>query len=198
MTEPGMTPDIGELIGSWSGIAAFVRNERLDVIAANPLAAAISESFCPGVNLARFAFFDPAPRSTAVDWTEMAGQVVAVLRASASDYGDDGGLRRLVGELASKDRAFAETWSNDRRDAPQSAALSFDHDVVGRMHLWYQQLPLTGDGRTVLVVWHPADEATKEALVRLAAGVGGQHLDGEHSDAALDLRREVRERPVSR
>lgn len=173
MTDPGIAPDIAELISTWSEVPAFVRNERLDVLLANPLATALSESFRPGVNLARFAFFDPTPRSTAVDWTEMAGQVVAVLRASTVEHRDDAGLRRLVGELASKDRAFADTWSADRRDPTQSAALVFDHPVAGRMHVWYQQLPLTGDGRSVLVVWHAADEATQEALVGLAATVGG-------------------------
>jgi hypothetical protein len=118
----------------------------------------------------------------------MAGQVVAVLRASANEHRDDAGLRRLVGELASKDRVFADTWSADRRDPLQSAALVFDHDIVGRMHLWYQQLPLTADGRLVLVVWHAADESTQEALVRLAATVDGERSDGWNGDAAVDLR----------
>lgn len=169
MAQPGIVPEVGELIRSWTGVPAFIRDERLEVVAANPLAAMLSESFTPGVNLARFAFLDPAPRSGAVDWTEMAGQVVAALRASADAHREDAALRRLVGELASKDRAFADAWSADRRAFAPSAALEFHHDLVGPMHLWYQQLPLTSDGRSVLVVWHAADEATGAALVRLAS-----------------------------
>ena len=171
MTDLGILPDIRRLMSSWIGVPAFVRDERLEVIASNPLAAALSESFAPGVNLARFAFLDPGPKGSADDWSEMAGQVVAVLRASAIEHRGDAELRRLVGELASKDRGFADTWARDRRDAPQSAVLAFDHEICGRMRLWYQQLPLTGDGRLVLVVWHPADEATREALADLEAMV---------------------------
>ncbi|HEY8318849.1 MAG TPA: hypothetical protein VIG76_08460 [Amnibacterium sp.] len=173
MIEPGILPDIRRLMASWVGVPAFIRDERLDVVAANPLATALSESFTPGVNLARFAFLDPGPRSSAEDWSDMAGQVVAVLRASATEHRGDADLRRLVGELASKDRGFADTWALDRRDAPKSAALAFDHDTCGTLQLWYQQLPLTGDGRLVLVVWHPADEATREALADLEAMVDG-------------------------
>ena len=123
MTELGILPDIRRLMASWTGVPAFVRNERLDVVASNPLAAALSESFAPGVNLARFAFLDPSPRSSADDWSEMAAQVVAVLRASANEHRGDADLRRLVGELASKDSGFADTWALDHRDrrrAPRS------------------------------------------------------------------------------
>ena len=173
MTELGILPDIRRLMASWTGVPAFVRNERLDVVASNPLAAALSESFAPGVNLARFAFLDPSPKSSADDWSEMAAQVVAVLRASANEHRGDADLRRLVGELASKDSGFADTWALDHRDAPQSAALAFEHDTCGRIRLWYQQLPLTGDGPLVLVVWHPADEPTREALARLETLLAG-------------------------
>ena len=106
MTELGILPDILRLMSSWSGVPAFVRNERLDVVAANPLATALSASFAPGVNLARFAFLDLAPRTSAENWSEMAGQVVAVLRASANEHRNDADLRRLVGELGVEGQPF--------------------------------------------------------------------------------------------
>ena len=163
-----------DLIETWTNVPAFVRDEHLTVVAANPLARALSESFMPGINLAKFAFTDPTPEATAVDWTEMSGQVIAALRDEAQRHSEDGETRRIIGELASKNSHFADVWAADRRAIPQSAALDFEHPRVGLLRMWYQYLSISENSRLVLVIWHPANASSAEALARLA------EIDGIH------------------
>jgi hypothetical protein len=66
-------PSIQQLIGGWHGTPAFVQGRRLDVLAANPLATALSPLFAPGVNLLRATFLDPAVRTLYGDqWESLA------------------------------------------------------------------------------------------------------------------------------
>ena len=72
-------------------IPAIVANKYLDVLAANPLARALSPEFTPGQNFLRWRLFDPAARELYVDWDE----------ATASRGGRFAGTRRCESERSS-------------------------------------------------------------------------------------------------
>jgi transcriptional regulator with XRE-family HTH domain len=95
---------IQQLIAGWHGAPAFVQGRRLDVLAANPLATALSPHLTPGVNQLRAAFLDPAVRTLYGDqWESLAHSTIAgagpyaLWALKASGYVDVG---RIVGEIA--------------------------------------------------------------------------------------------------
>ncbi len=67
---------------------AFVRNGRMDILAANPLFRAFYADLyaTPGNqrNLARFTFLDPAARRFYPDWDSFADITVAIVRTEAA------------------------------------------------------------------------------------------------------------------
>jgi hypothetical protein len=89
---------------------AYVRNARLDVLAANRLGAAlfapVLSSPAQPANNARFLFLDPAGREFFSDWGRQAQDVVAMLRTEAGRSPYDKGLSNLIGELSTRSEDF--------------------------------------------------------------------------------------------
>src|SRR5919198_2671451 len=73
--------DLQWLLDAMTGAAAFVRNERLDVLAANALGRALYSELLTGAtlpaNAARFVFLDPRAQSFYRDWERSASECVA-------------------------------------------------------------------------------------------------------------------------
>ncbi|MET7889423.1 hypothetical protein ABZU45_40495 [Streptomyces avermitilis] len=59
----------------------FVHGRYFDVLAANPLARALSPNMARGVNRLRAAFLDPREQELHRDWVQATAGVVAQLRA---------------------------------------------------------------------------------------------------------------------
>src|SRR5207248_4758592 len=93
-----------------TGAAAFVRNDRLDVLAANALGRALYSQMFAGpwlpANAARFIFLDPQSREFYPDWNKAANDTVAALRASAGRDPYDRCLSALVGEPSTQSDEF--------------------------------------------------------------------------------------------
>jgi transcription regulator MmyB-like protein len=75
--------DVQQLLDSWTGTPAYVRNRRFDVLAANKLAMALSPMYTPGHNLVRDMFLEHEVRALFPDWADIAAQTAAALRAEA-------------------------------------------------------------------------------------------------------------------
>src|SRR5919198_485481 len=97
-------PSVQHILDAITGAAAFVRSDRLDILAANTLGYALySEMFASQgrpANTARFIFLEPRAREFYPDWNKAANDTVAVLRASAGRHPYDRCLSDLVGELS--------------------------------------------------------------------------------------------------
>lgn len=95
-------PSVQHILDAITGAAAFVRNGRLDILAANRLGSALYspmfESPARPTNSARFMFLDQGARDFYIDWEKAAGDVVAVLRAEAGRDPYDRCLSDLVGD----------------------------------------------------------------------------------------------------
>jgi transcriptional regulator with XRE-family HTH domain len=80
-------PSVQRLLDAITGAPAWVRNARMDYLAANRLGYALySELFADPVrppNNARFIFLNPRSRDFYLDWERLANDVVAVLRIEA-------------------------------------------------------------------------------------------------------------------
>src|SRR3954471_9523088 len=103
-------PSVQHVLDAITGAAAFVRNDRLDIVAANGLGQALyAPMFDRAIrppNSARFIFLDPEARQLYRNWDRAADDVVAVLRAAAGHDPYDRDLSDLVGELSTQSQEF--------------------------------------------------------------------------------------------
>ncbi|APX34225.1 transcriptional regulator [Brachybacterium sp. P6-10-X1] len=93
------------------GFPAFVEGRYLDVLAANPLAAAISPRLEVGRNRLRDVFLDPAEQALFPDWEATARALVAGFRQSVGTGVEDPRSIELVGELSLASTQFSDLWA---------------------------------------------------------------------------------------
>jgi hypothetical protein len=170
----GIRPSVQHILDAITGAAAFVRNGRLDILAANALGRALySEMFAgaaPPANSARFIFLDPRSRELYADWDKAADHTVAVLRAEAGRDPYDRDLSDLVGELSTRTDEFRTRWA--RHDVRQhiTGIKHFHHPVVGDLSLTYDRLELVADlGLTMFAYTAEPGSRSAEALSLLGS-----------------------------
>jgi transcriptional regulator with XRE-family HTH domain len=107
-------PGVLRILDSLSA-PAYVRNARMDVLAANDLAFALYDGILERgalpVNLARFLFLDDRSPAFFLDWDTVADDAVASLRGEAGRNPHDKSLTDLVGELATRSEEFRTSWA---------------------------------------------------------------------------------------
>ena len=108
-------PDVQWTLDAITGAAALAGNERLDILAANPLGRALfSDLFTePSVpaNHARYVFLDPRAEAFYADWDRAAAETVAILRWAAGRDPYDRDLTDLIGQLATQSETFRTLWA---------------------------------------------------------------------------------------
>jgi transcriptional regulator with XRE-family HTH domain len=173
-------PEVQWTLDAITGAAAFVSNDRLDVMAANQLGHALySELYdAPArpVNTARFVFLDPRADTTFVEWDRVATETVAILRSAAGRDPHDRDLSDLVGTLATQSEAFRTHWAAHNVRFHATAVKHFRHPVVGELSLSFNRLDVAADhGLTLSTYAAEPGSRSDEALKLLgswAATVG--------------------------
>jgi transcriptional regulator with XRE-family HTH domain len=153
-------------------LPAFVEGRYLDVLAANPLAAAISPRLVAGANRLRDVFLDPAERALFPDWDRATQGLVAGFRQSVGTETDDPRFIELVGELSLASPRFRALWARHDVANRRGATVRFDHPLVGELVLNREKLLVSEAPGLVLAVYHPdpgTDAADKLALLGSAA-----------------------------
>ncbi|MGW5038860.1 helix-turn-helix transcriptional regulator [Streptomyces parvulus] len=153
---------------------AFVRNGRMDMLAANQLARAFYSDLheTPGnrMNLARFQFLDPAARRFYPDWDTFADVAVAILRTEAGRDPYDKDLHDLVGELSTRSKEFRGRWGAHNVRRHGTGTKRFHHPVVGDLTLAFEGLEMAAaPGLTLTVYAAEPGSASEEALRLLAS-----------------------------
>jgi transcriptional regulator with XRE-family HTH domain len=142
-------PDLHWFLGSVTDAAAFVRNSRMDVLAANELGRALYfdmlASATQPANTARFVFLDPLAQSFYRDWPKSASECVAALRSAAGHDPFDRGLTDLVGELSTRSEEFRTRWAAHNVRFHDAALKHLHHSVVGDLDLYFNRLVIPGD-----------------------------------------------------
>jgi len=142
-------PSVRRILDSMTTTPAYVRNARLDILAANPLGTAlfapVLASPAQPANNARFLFLDPAAREFFSDWERQAQDVVAMLRTEAGRSPHDKGLSNLVGELSTRDENFRTWWAAHNVRFHRTGVKRFHHPVVGDLTLTFEALDLAAD-----------------------------------------------------
>src|ERR1700761_6924913 len=176
-----VAPGIGKLLGSID-LPAFVEGRYFDVLAANPLAAAISPRLVAGGNRLRDVFLDPAEQALYPDWDRATANVVAGVRKAVGTDTDDPRSIELVGELSLASDRFRALWARHDVGLYQGAAVTLDHPQVGPLTLNREKLAINGTDGQILAIYH-ADAGSGNAeklalLASYAADPGAAQLGG--------------------
>jgi hypothetical protein len=187
-------PSVLRLLDRFVDLPAMLLNARADVLAWNPMAAAL---------LGDFSALPPARRN--ILWQRFAGAVpgrlvadgaererldraaVAELRAAAGRYPDDPALHRMIRELRTRSPEFASLWEQRPVEPRHTDRKRFAHPQLGVLELDCDALTVPGEDQT-LVVYSAAPgtpEAEALALLRVlgveavSAGPGAQPDAGD-------------------
>jgi hypothetical protein len=102
---------IERILAGMTGTPAYIRNARMDILAANNLCFALYTGILsPGslpLNLARFMFLDPRAQDFFVEWDSLADDLAAALRSEAGRRPHDRALNSLIGDLATGSAEFS-------------------------------------------------------------------------------------------
>jgi transcriptional regulator with XRE-family HTH domain len=154
---------------------AFIEGRYLDVLAANPLATAMSPRLAVGGNRLRDLFLDPAEQSLFSDWERAAAVMVAGFRQSLGGDTDDPRVVELVGELSLASPQFRRIWARHDVADRRGASLTYDHPQVGALSLDREKLAIGGTDGMMLVIFHPEPGSeSAEKLALLASAVAEQ------------------------
>jgi transcriptional regulator with XRE-family HTH domain len=173
-TQERVRPAVQRILDAIVGAAAFVRNERLDILAANRLGEAFySELYADPVrpvNSARFVFLNPRAKEFFLDWDTIANDAVGILRAEAGRDPYDRRLSDLIGELSTRSEEFRVRWAAHNVKLHRTGVKRFHHPVVGDLTLGFESLDLPGDpGQKLLVYTAEPNSPSEERLNLLAS-----------------------------
>jgi transcriptional regulator with XRE-family HTH domain len=181
-------PAVQRLLDAMTMAPVYVRNGRMDVLAANRLGRAL---FAPlfaspakPANLARFIFLDPAAAGFYHEWDRLASDTVALLRADAGRNPTDRALSDLIGELSTRSDVFRIRWADHNVRQHRSGIKHFHHPVVGDITLAYESLELVADPGLVLNGYSAEPgSASEDALNLLASWAATTDQESQASSA---------------
>lgn len=171
---PELRPSLQRFIDAVTGAPTWIRNERMDFIAANPLGRALyapvmADRIQPA-NTARFVFLNPEAPNFFPDWEQNANDVVAVLRGYAGRSPHNKSLSDLIGELATRSEEFRTRWAAHNVRFHRVGLKRIHHPVVGDLELSYEAMELPANpGWTMFAYTVEPGSASDERLKLLAS-----------------------------
>ena len=167
----GVRPEVQWTLDAITGAAAFVSNDRLDLLAANQLGRALySELYdrpARPINTARFVFLDPRAEVSYPEWDRVATETVAILRSAAGRDPYNRELSDLVGELATQSDEFRTRWATHNVRFHNTGIKQFHHPVVGELSLSYNRMDLAADPGLTLFTYTAEPGTRSEDALRL-------------------------------
>lgn len=153
-------------------VPAMIQGRRFDILAWNPMAAALLVDFSQlpeqQRNYARLLFTNSTMQERYDDWKAVARTCVALLRMEAAKEPDDPRLSTLVGDLAVQSLEFRRLWAEHHVASKGRGTRVFRHPIAGVLALDWDTLVSVSDPYQELVVWTAEPgTAAHEGLRRL-------------------------------
>jgi len=163
-----LRPSVQRILAGMTGTPAYVRNSRMDILAANSLCFALyggilSPDTMP-LNLARFMFLDPRARDFFLEWDTLADDLAAALRTEAGRSPHDRALNSLIGDLATGSTEFSTRWARHNVHFHRSARKTLHNALVGDIELSGDSLELPGEGLTLIAYTAESGSHAQEQL----------------------------------
>jgi transcriptional regulator with XRE-family HTH domain len=166
-----VTPGLERLLRQLDTVPAIVIGRRMDILAWNPLAAALMGDFgqLPREqrNQARLMFLDPACRERYLDWERHARETVGYLRHCAGRHPDDPEIAALVGELSVKSAHFARWWADHLVREKASGSKTYRHPIVGELTVHFETLVPPAAPDQALITYTVEPGSKSETALRL-------------------------------
>jgi len=172
-------PQLRRLLDDLTTTPAVVLGRRTDILAWNPMAAALFTDFgrLPEQqrNFVRLVFCDDGVRGLYPHWEYAARNGVAQLRREAAQDPDDPDLAALVDELSQRDKDFRRWWTAHQVAVRGAGTNQVRHPVVGELTLDWAALVCTADPNQQLFTWTaqpgtPSHDALRDLAARVNAG----------------------------
>ncbi len=162
------------MISALDPTPAILHGPRLEVLAANRAARILIHDFdaMPSSerNMVRWMFLDPRARQVYPDWSDIAAQLVAILRVAGGQDTADARLSELVAELSSKSTEFAQFWADRQLFQHTHGPKRFHHDAVGTFTVNYETMHLPTDPGLFVIVYTADAGSPSEAKLRELIG----------------------------
>ena len=168
---------------------AFVRNGRMDLVAANALARAFYKDTydMPGQppNIARFTFLDERAYEFYPDWDAFAEVTVSILRTEAGRDPHNKELHDLIGELSTRSDEFRRLWGAHNVRHHGTGFKTFHHPVVGEITLAYEGMELEAEPGLTLTIYTAEPASSSAERMQLLASWAASE-ERESSAAVAD------------
>jgi transcriptional regulator with XRE-family HTH domain len=168
-TQVPVAATVQAVLDRFGPVPAFVVGPWGDLLAGNEtwhaLAGPLGYFDHQPPNLARHAFLHPAAPAVYTDWSQVADEQVARLRAGSMHWGFDPGYIALVDDLRGLPE-FDRRWSTHAVSEKHRGTKRVVHPDVGELRVDFEVLLLPDDGEQRVIAWLPADEATSSAIER--------------------------------
>ena len=149
VSEKVLSDGLLELVQAIEPVPAYIRNDRLDILAWNP---AIAELFVDygalepdARNTLHLMFLHQPYRSLIDDWEHVAGATVRLFRAGRTKASDKAPFDKLIEELADLSPEFRHWWSEVDVEGFYEGEKRLHHPTRGLVDLTY--VALTPEGR---------------------------------------------------
>ena len=169
-------PEVLEILDALAPMPASVVNERFDLLAWN----APYEALWPGVtgaapgerNILWQCFTYPDCCHPYVNRHEQLAMLVAQLRSAYGRHLGEPAWAGFVRRLSAVSATFARLWDEHDVASPATYLKIFRHPAYSKLTLTTTSLAVQAVPGTRMVVYRPADEATRVAIAGLLAGEG--------------------------
>ena len=163
---------------------AFVRNGRMDLLAANLLARAFYQDLydMPGTppNIARYTFLDERAHDFYPDWDAFAEVTVAILRTEASRDPHNKELHDLIGEISTRSEDFRQRWGAHNVRHHGRGFKTFRHPNVGELTLAYEGMDLESEPGLTLTIYTAEPGSSSAEAMRLLASWAASDTNDAH------------------
>ncbi|MBV9046867.1 MAG: hypothetical protein JOY58_01270 [Solirubrobacterales bacterium] len=168
-----------------SDTPAMVATPTMDILAWNPLAAALMIDFGEiperERNFLRLIFTDPRMRNLYPEWEDLARATTAYVRMEAANKRDDPRLTTLVGELSLRNPQFRQWWAGHHVAIKRRGSRNYNHPLVGEITLDWDTLTSNADQDQQIIIFTAAPGSASEQALRIL-GSRSTHA-GEHAEA---------------
>ncbi|MEN3269271.1 MAG: hypothetical protein V7646_6165 [Pseudonocardia sp.] len=180
-------PGVLHLLDRLQDAPALVCDASYDVLAWNPLAAALITDFSalPEAERNMVWRFFTSPRAgerhDPATAEQFARESVADLRAARARYPEDSRIALLVERLLARSPEFARLWAEHEVGVRRSGRKRLLHPSVGWLDLECEAMHLPEADQWVVFFTAPPGSPTSEALALLGV-IGVQQLEHRHAD----------------